>query len=74
MAFIRIGAFIRSNIVFIFSAKFPPGVIADLENRGHVVVNTTEGLSVVNAVCKVKDTIEAYSDLRKPGAKAKLFD
>ena len=49
-------------------------MIADLENRGHVVVNTTEGLSVVNAVCKVKDTIEAYSDLRKPGAKAKLFD
>lgn len=55
-------------------AKFPPGVIADLESRGHVVVNTTEALSVVNAVCKVKDTIEAYSDLRKPGAKAKLFD
>lgn len=55
-------------------AKFPEKVLADLEKRGHVVVKTTEGLSVVNGVCKVKDTIEVYSDLRKPGAKAKLFN
>lgn len=54
--------------------KFPAGILEDLKSRGHKIVITKEGLSVVNGVCKVKDTIEAYSDLRKPGAKAKLFD
>ena len=58
----------------LFSEKFPAAILEDMKSRGHTVVMTTQGLSVVNGVCKIKDTIEAYSDLRKPGAKAKLFD
>lgn len=54
--------------------NFPAGILEDMKSRGHKVVMTTDGLSVVNGVCKIKDTIEAYSDLRKPGAKAELFD
>ena len=61
-------------VFFIFSAKFPADVITDLERRGHKVVVATEGLSAVNGVCKITDNIEAYSDPRKLGAKAKMFD
>lgn len=54
--------------------KFPAGILENLKTRGHVVIMAKEGLSEVNGVCKVKDIIEAYSDPRKPGAKARLFD
>ncbi|KAK3579884.1 hypothetical protein CHS0354_025747 [Potamilus streckersoni] len=52
---------------------FPQKIIAGLEEHGHTIMESVEGLNEVQGVAKMLDNILGFSDPRKPGGKAVQF-
>jgi len=56
-----------------FTGGFPQEIIDELSKMGHVMHEVTEGISIIQAVEKVNNTVQAVSDFRKWGRAATLI-
>lgn len=54
------------------SAEFSKEILTGLQSMGHEI-HLVQNTSIINAVLKVKDNIEAVSDKRKAGSGSAWF-
>lgn len=54
------------------SAEFSKEILTGLQSMGHEI-HLVQNMSIINAVLKVKDNIEAVSDKRKAGSGSAWF-
>ncbi|XP_033726652.1 glutathione hydrolase 1 proenzyme-like [Pecten maximus] len=55
-----------------YEPGFPDSIVTGLSQLGHKMVQTVEGINIVQAVSKVNNTLQAMSDPRKWGRAATL--
>lgn len=55
-----------------YEPGFPDQIVKGLSELGHKMVQTSEGINIVQAVSKVNNTLQAVSDPRKGGRAATL--